>query len=66
VNPADRVALVERMARARAWNLAQGQRDHYLAEAQADLAEIETSDVQIRRIGWMLIEPSDTPEGAEP
>ena len=65
MTPADRSALVDRIARARAWNrLEEHERGALRRDAAADLAEIELGDVQTVRIGWMLVEP-DRAEGEE-
>ena len=60
MSPADRVALVDRLARARAWNaLAKSDQDHLRQRVSADIDELEIAQEQIARIGWMLIEVSD-------
>jgi hypothetical protein len=68
VNPADRVALLERLARAAAWTgMTEDERNGHRRRAAALIEEIEISREQIDRIGWMLVEldPADAGEGSE-
>jgi hypothetical protein len=67
MTPADRSALVDRLARARAWNrLTDDERAALRRHAADDLTEVELTDVQMTRIGWMLVEPAPAEgEGAE-
>jgi hypothetical protein len=60
VNPADRVALLERLARASAWmGMTEDERNGHRRRAAAMLEEIEISREQIDRIGWILVEVDD-------
>lgn len=65
MNAADRIALVDRLARARAWNrLEEHERAALRRTAEADIAEIEVSKQQLERIGWLFVELD--PEEVEP
>lgn len=66
MSPADRLAFVDRLARARAWNrLEEHERATFRRAAEADIAEIEIAKDQTDRIGWMLIEVEREHEGSE-
>lgn len=57
MTPVDRAALVERLARARAWNeLLDARQADYRAAAARDIAEVEASKIQIERLGWILLD----------
>lgn len=65
MKPADRAALVDRLARGLAWcELREDERIAYRRQAADAIQEIEVSDEQLRRIGWILYDPDQEP--AEP
>ena len=65
MNPADRIALTERLARALHWNvLLDNEKAALIRTASGLLDEIETTERQVQRIGWMLVEIE--PGQAEP
>jgi hypothetical protein len=66
MKPAERMALTDRLARALAWNeLTEDTRNSYLRRSRNTVSEIETTDEQMKRIGWMFVEVDGEPEPVE-
>lgn len=65
MNPADRLALVDRLARGMAWGeLEEHQRADFKRRADKLISELEIGREQTDRIGWLLVEVEA--EEAEP
>lgn len=61
MNAADRIALVDRLARAIAWTaLSDAEQTARRRDADALVAEVEIGREQLDRIGWLLV---DMPPG---
>ena len=59
---AEQRALVERLARARAWlRMTDEERQAIREQASADIDEIATSFRDNDQIAWMLLDPADEP-----
>lgn len=57
---AERAALVERLARAKAWSrLTEPQRDELHDEASREVEELVTDHQDHSAIGWMLLDPEE-------
>lgn len=57
MNPADRIALVERIARGIAWSsLTHDEQAGHRRSAEAVIREIEVAKEQLDRIGWILVD----------
>jgi hypothetical protein len=66
MKPVERIALQERIARAIAWHeLSTTRRDDFLRRAGGIITELETSDEQLKRIGWLLVDVDEEPEPVE-
>lgn len=56
----ERAALVERLARAKAWSrLTETQRDEFHEEASREVDELVTDHQDQASIGWMLLDPEE-------
>lgn len=67
MNPADRVALLERLARANAWlDLTEDGRQAHRRRAAAILDELAITDEQMKRLGWILVEMPVGDDGEDP
>jgi hypothetical protein len=66
VNPADRIALRDRLAIGLAWTeLEEHERARHRRRADALIAEVEVAGEQTDRIGWMLVEADSSDSGIE-
>lgn len=63
VRPAERIALIERIARARTWTqLTESERMVQLRIAEALLIELEATKEQADRLGWIFVELDEESE----